>query len=135
MRNFDLNGEQFDVVSKLKSFGIQLRCAEGMSNDIAEDRVSEGIAVSRRIRRAPLPLQTTASLIACLVGSAAMYGFRAGGYTLRLQWLQLYGARNAEADAGNFLLTLFAKRHFVDPFHTKSEAAETHGRAETRGLR
>ena len=79
-------------------------CAEGMTNDMAEDRVRKGITVSWRIRWAPLPLQTKASLTACLVGPAAMYGFPAGGCTPRLtryarQMLQLCGARNAEADA------------------------------------
>ena len=46
-REFVLNGEHLDVVSKLKSFGIQLMC------------------VSRRIRWVPLPLQTKASWIVC----------------------------------------------------------------------
>ena len=51
-----------------------------MTNDVADERVRKGITISRRIRWAPLPLQTKASLIACLVGPAAMYGFPAGGF-------------------------------------------------------
>ena len=81
-RDFVLKVEQLDVVCKLKSLGTQLRCAEGMSNDVAEDQVRKGITVSKPIRWALLPLQTKASLIACLVGPAAMYGFPAGGYSL-----------------------------------------------------
>ena len=103
-RNFVLNGEHLDVVSKLKSLGIQFRCAEGMSNDVAEDPVSKGIAGSRRTRWAPL--KTKASLIACLVGLAAIYGFPAGGYTFRLinalrtvVVAALRGARNTGAGA------------------------------------
>ena len=55
-----------------------------MTNDVAEGRVRKGITISRRIRWAPLPLQMKDSLIACLVGPAAMYGFSAGGFTPRL---------------------------------------------------
>ena len=80
VRTLDLNGKQLDVVSKLKSRGIQLTCARRMTNDVAEGRVRKGITISRRIRWAPLPLQTKASLIACLVGLAAMNGFPAGGF-------------------------------------------------------
>ena len=54
------------MLSKLKSVGIQLRCAEKIPNDVAEDGVKKGITLSSRFRRAPL-LQTKASLIACLV--------------------------------------------------------------------
>ena len=84
VRSLDLNGEHLDVVSKLKSLEIQLRCGRRMINDVEEERVRKGITASRRIRWAPLPLQTIASLIACLVGPAAMYGLPAGGFTLRL---------------------------------------------------
>ena len=41
VRNLDLNGEQLDVVSKLKSLGIQLRCARKVTNDVAEGRFQE----------------------------------------------------------------------------------------------
>ena len=125
VRDLDLNGEQLDVVSKLKSLGIQFRCARRMTNDVAEGRVRKGITISRRIRWAPLPLQTKASLIACLVGPAAMYGFPAGGFTLR----QVSSLRTAVVAAlwgtkrrsgcREIVLTLFAKGHLVDPLqHT-----------------
>ena len=39
VRNLHLNGERLDVV-KLKSLGIQLRCARRMTNDVADERVS-----------------------------------------------------------------------------------------------
>ena len=84
VRNLDLNGEHLDVVTMLKSLGIQLRCARRMTNDVVEEQVRKGITVSRRIRWAHLPLRTKASLTACLVGPAAMYGLFAGGFTLRL---------------------------------------------------
>ena len=84
LRNLDLNGEQLDVVSKLQSLGFQLRCARRMTTDAAEGRVRKGITISRRIRWAPSPLQTNASLIACLVGLASIYGLPAEGFTLRL---------------------------------------------------
>ena len=78
-RAFLVNCEHLDVGSIIKSLGIQLMCANGMSNDVAEDWGRKGITVSRRIRwSSPLSLQTEASLIACLVGPAAMYGFSAG---------------------------------------------------------
>ena len=50
VNNLDLNGEQLDVVNKLKSLGIQLRCASRMTNDVADERVRNGITISRRIR-------------------------------------------------------------------------------------
>ena len=37
VRNFDLNGEQLHVVNKVKSPGIQLRCARRMTNDVANE--------------------------------------------------------------------------------------------------
>ena len=80
----NLNGEQLDVVCKLKSLGIQLKFARRMTNDVTERRVKKGITFSKRIRWAPLPLQTKASLIACLVEPTAMYGFPAGGVALKL---------------------------------------------------
>ena len=52
--------------------------------DVADERVRKGITTSRRIRWAPLPLQTKASLIPCLVWPAAMFGFHAGGFSFRL---------------------------------------------------
>ena len=36
VRNLDLSGEQLDVVSKLRSLGIQFRCARRMFDDVAE---------------------------------------------------------------------------------------------------
>ena len=78
VRNLNLNGEQLDVVNKLKSLGIQLRYARRMTNNVAEERVRKGITVSRRIRWALLPLQTKASSTACLVGPTATHG----GFTL-----------------------------------------------------
>ena len=84
VRNLDLDGEHLDVVNKFKSLRIQLRCARRMTNDVADERVRKGITISRRICWAPLPLQAKASLIACLVGPAAMHGFPAGGFSFRL---------------------------------------------------
>ena len=92
-----------------------------MSNDVAEDRVRKGITVSRRIRWAPLPPQTKASLIACLVGPAAMYGFPAGGYTLRLinslrtAVVAALWSTKRRSRCREIVLTLFAKGHLVDP--------------------
>ena len=43
VRNLDLNGEQLDVVCKLKSLGTQLRCPRRMTNDVAEGLVRKGI--------------------------------------------------------------------------------------------
>ena len=53
-------------------------------NDVADERIKKGITISRRIRWAPLPLQTKASLIACLVGPTAMKSFPAGGFAFKL---------------------------------------------------
>ena len=82
MRNLDLNGKLFDVVSKF-SWDSSQTCNVVVVG-VAEGRVRKGITISRRTRSAPLPLQTNASFIACLVGPAAMYGFSAGGFTPRL---------------------------------------------------
>ena len=62
VRNFDLNGEQLDVVSKLKSLGTQLRCAIRMTNDVAEGRVRKRITISRRIRWALFPASNESQL-------------------------------------------------------------------------
>ena len=138
VRNLDLNGEQLDVVNKLKSLGIQLRCAIMMTNDVAEGRVTKGITISRRIHWAPLKLQTTVSLIACLVGPAAMYGFPAGGFTL---WLvsslrtvvvaALWGTKR-RSRCREIVLTLFVKGHLprrslAECFMPVSETVGTHG--------
>ena len=92
-----------------------------MANDVAEGRVRKGITISRRIRWAPLPLQTKASLIACLVGPAAMYGFSAGGFTPRLVSslrttvvAALWGTKR-RSRCREIVLTLFVKGHLVDP--------------------
>ena len=91
-----------------------------MVNDVAEERVRKGITISRRIRWAPLLLQTKASLIACLVGPAAMYGFSAGGLTLRLVSslgsavvAALWGTKR-RSRCREIVLTQFAKGHLVD---------------------
>ena len=121
MRYLDLNGEQPDVVSKLKSLRIQLRCARRMANDVVEGRVTKGITISRRIRWAPLPLQTKASMIACLVGPAAMYGFSAGGFTprlvssLRTTVVAALWSTKRRSRCHEIVLTLFVKGHLVDP--------------------
>ena len=86
------------------------------------DGFRKGITDFRRIRLAPLPLQTKANLIACLVGPAALYSCPAGDdYTLRL----INSPRRAVVAAPwgtkrrsicrEMVLTLFAKGHFVDP--------------------
>ena len=46
VRDLDLNGEQLDVVNKLKSSEIQLRRARRMTNDVADERVRKGITIS-----------------------------------------------------------------------------------------
>ena len=74
VRDIGLDGEQLDVVNKLKSLGTQLRCARRKTNDVADERIRKRITISRRIRWAPLPLQPKASLVECLVGLAATYG-------------------------------------------------------------
>ena len=95
-----------------------------MINDVTERRVKKGITFSKRIRWAPLPLQTKASLVACLVGPTAMYGFSAGSFALKLisslrtaafaaLWCTKRKSRRHET-----ALTLFAKSHFVDPLQT-----------------
>ena len=121
MRNLDLNGEQLGVASKLKSLGIQLRCARRKTTDVAEGRVRKGITISRRIRWAPLPLQTKASLIASLFGPAAMCGFSAGGFAPRLVSslrtavvAALWGTKR-RSRCREIVLTLFVKGHLVDP--------------------
>ena len=94
---------------------------KGVSNDVAEDRDRKGIAVSRRIRWAPLPRQTKASLIACLVGPTAMYGFPAGGCTpmpinsLRTAVVAALWGTKRRSRCHEIVLTLFAKGHLVDP--------------------
>ena len=59
--------------------------------------------ISRRIRSALLPLQTKASLIACLVGPAAMYGFSAGGF-------KTWHRNSAEFGDRGTLWPIFARR-------------------------
>ena len=124
VRNLDLNGEQLDVVNKLKSLGIQLRCAKRMTNDVADERVRKGITISRRIRWAPL--QTKASLIACLVGPAAMYGFPAGGFplglvsSLRTAVVAALWSTKRRSRCREIVLTLFVKGHLVDPSQNAS---------------
>ena len=95
-------------------------------------RVRKGIPISRRIRWAPLPLQTKASLIVCLVGPAAMYGFSAGGFTPRL----VSSLRTAVVAApwGNkrrsrcreIVLTPFVKGHLVDPLQNAAYQSLRH---------
>ena len=114
MRDLDLNGEQLDVVNKLKSLGIQLRCARTMTNDVADERIRKGITISRLICWAPLPLQTKASFIARLVGQAAMYAFPAGGFPLRLV------STKRRSRSREIVLTLFFKGHIVDPSQNAS---------------
>ena len=125
VRDLNLNGEQLDVVNKLKSLGIQLKCARRMTNEVADERIRKGITISRRIRWAPLPLQTKASLIACLVGPAAMYGFPAG-FSLRLVSLlrtavvaALWSTKR-RGRCREIVLTLFVKGHLVDPSQNAS---------------
>ena len=81
----------------------------------------QGITISRRIRWAPLPLQTKASLVACLVGPAAMCGSVAGGFTFRLVSslrtavvAALWGTKR-RSRCREIVLTLFAKGHLFDP--------------------
>ena len=81
----------------------------------------KGITIFRRIRWAPLPLQKKASLIACLVGPAAMCGFSAGGFSLRLVnslrtavVAALWGTKR-RSRCREIMLTLFLKGHLVDP--------------------
>ena len=105
-RDFVLNGEHLDVVSKLDSLGIHLRCAEWMSNDVSEGRVKKGIIDFSRIRWAPLPLQTKISLTACFVRSDAMYG-------LSCRWLRSQAGK-LTADSGG-RSSVVPKGHFVDP--------------------
>ena len=126
VRDLDLNGEQLDVDNKLKSLGIQLRCAIRMTDDVADERVRKGITISRRIRWAPRLLQTQTSLIACLVGPAAMYGFSAGGFTPRLVSslrtavvAALWGTKR-RSKCREIVLTLFVKGHLVDPSQNAS---------------
>ena len=87
---------------------------------LAGDGTRKGITVSRRIRLAPLPLQTKAGFVVCLVGPASMYGFRAGGHTPRLinslrtaVVAPLWGAKR-RSRCREIVLTLFTKRHLVD---------------------
>ena len=71
--------------------------------------------------RGRLPLQTEASLMASLVGTAAVYGFSAGDFTpRRVSSLQttvvaaLWGTKR-RSRCREIVLTLFVKGHFVDP--------------------
>ena len=48
VRILHLNEEYLDVVSKLKSLDIQVRCVRRMINDVAEEQVRKDITVSRR---------------------------------------------------------------------------------------
>ena len=68
-----LHGEHLDVLSANSNHLEFSSGVQWMSNDVAEDRVRKGVTVSRRIRWAPLPVQTQASLTACSVGPAAMF--------------------------------------------------------------
>ena len=114
------------MVNKLKSLGIQLRCARKMTNDVANERIRKGITISRRIRWAPLPLQTKASLIACLVGPIAMYGFPAGGFasklvnSLRTAVVTALWGTKRRSRCREIVLTLFVKGHLVDPLQNAS---------------
>ena len=119
VRDLDLNGEQLDVVNKLKSLGSQLRCAKRMTNDVADERIRKGITISRRFRWAP-------SLTACVVGPAAMYGFLAGGSSLGLVSslrtevvVALWGTKR-RSRCREMELTLFVKGHLVDPSQNAS---------------
>ena len=91
-----------------------------MINAVAEGRVRKGITISRRIRWAPLPLQTEASLIACLVGPTAMHGFSAGGFTprlvssLRTTVVAALCGTKRRSRCREIVLTLFVRGHLVD---------------------
>ena len=115
VRDLDLNGEQLDVVNKLKSLGIQLRCARRMTNDVADERIRKYITISRCIRRAPLPLDTKATLIACLVGPAAIVWFPCGRFFPAALW----GAKR-RSRCREIVLSLFVKGHLVDPSQNAS---------------
>ena len=126
MRDLNLDGGKLDVVNKLKSLGIQLRFARKMTNDVANERIRKGITISRRIRWAPLPLQAKASLIACLVGPIAMYGFPAGGFasklvnSLRTAVVTALWGTKRRSRCREIVLTLFVKGHLVDPLQNAS---------------
>ena len=128
---------QLDVVSKLKSLGIQFRCARRMANDVAEGRVRKGITISRRIRWTLLQLQTKASLIACLVGPAAMYGFSAGGFTprlvssLRTAVVAALRGTKCRSRCREIVLTLFVKGHLVDPLQNARDREMSDGPVAT----
>ena len=126
VRDLNLDGGKLDVVNKLKSLGIQLRCARKMTNDVANERIRTGITISRRIRWAPLPLQAKANLIACLVGPIAMYGFLAGGFasklvnSLRTAVVTALWGTKRRSRCREIVLTLFVKGHLVDPVQNAS---------------
>ena len=116
VRNLDLNGEQLDVVNKLS---VQMWKKD--DNDVADERVRKGITISRRIRWAPLPLQTKASLIACLVGPAAMCGFSLRLVSsLRSPVVAALWGTKRRSRCREIVLTLFVKGHLVDPSQNAS---------------
>ena len=97
-------------------------CSRGCVVAVAEKgvRTAVGAGEQAHIRWALLPLQTKASLIACLVGPAAMYSFPAGGFSLGLVsslrtavvaalWVTKRRSRCRE-----IVLTIFVKGHLVD---------------------
>ena len=83
--------------------------------------MQRGILVAKRIRWAPLPLHTKATLLASLVGPAAMYGFSAGGFqaslinSLRVAVTNALWGHKRRGRCREIVMTLFAKGHLVDP--------------------
>ena len=126
LRDLDLNAEQLDVVNKLKSLGIQLRCARRMTNDVADERIRKGITISRRIRWAPLPLRRESQLDCVFGWTGSKYGFPAGGFSLGLVSslrtavvAALWGTKR-RSRCREIMLTLFVKGHLVDPSQNAS---------------
>ena len=75
-------------------------------DDVADERVRKGITISRRIRWAPLPLQTKASQLDCVFAwtggnvrfPCGRFVPRAGELTADSSGGGRCGARNVEAD-------------------------------------
>ena len=131
-------GEHLDVVSKLKSLGIQLRCARRMTNDVAEERVRKGITC----------LQTHS--LGTSAASNESHLDCVFGWTCSHVWLPCWGLSpqtdKFAANSGGrstvehekrrsrcreIVLTLFVTGHLVDPLQNAAyqslKTVETHG--------